>query len=516
MNSRSLVAGRGPVLGLLVLLVALSALFWPSVTSLMGHWTEPHGPGSHGFLLLAALGYLIRGRWLADGRPWDPRPRAAALVLLLLLSPVWMLAGLAYVALLRDLSFVLMTLPLAWLLTGYRSGTRMGWPLLLLATTIPVWELFYPVHREVTTELASRLTDLIGIPTFRDGFSISVPAGDFAVDRACSGIAQLTSAVAVLGLYAYLERLTLLGSLLLAVLGWLLVFASNAVRVAIIVVAGQTTGMEHPLVHDHGWLGWVVFGIGIVVLLGLVGKRLPRTGVAPTKPGPMVEAAASASHVSGRPFVSIAATLIAVSIGPTLMAFAASAPAPTAVAIEPLPEHLGRWSSTGKQPADWQPYFVGADVEQGTRYRGPAGNAVDLFVARYLEQRQGKEAVFYANRVFREENWRGLTEPRRQRVDLEPSAWHVEETVLKDAGGRERLVWRWYRVGGRVFGSGVGAKLASIVAALRGDRSAEVVVASSPKDASLAEVRDRLADFMARLEAVSARRVAMGHGGLGS
>lgn len=495
-------AGPG-TFGPLLILAVLLTFYWPSVAGLAERWTgtASYGVGQHGSLLFAILILLVFRRWRLEGCPLAVRPRVGALLLLALLSATWALAGLGHIRVLLDLTFLLMLMPSLWLILGYRIGTRLGWPLLLLVTATEIWSVFIPLHREITTAGSVSVLNGLGISSLREGFVIVTSAGDFAVAQSCSGSQKVASAFAVTGLYAYLERLSLRGSAVLMLLGWLVAIASNVLRVMIVVVVGQATGMENPLIPDHEWLGWVTFGIPITALLMTVGRRLPQADAAAEAVAAVgVRARDLGSQSPGALGVFAAAVLVSLSVGPLLTTVAASNGAGVNPSVSPpLPEQVGTWRQSLEAETAWRPELVGADLERQALYRDPSGAEVSLYVATYTDQRQDKEAVFGGNRVYDGARWRDAKPPSRYRLAPDSPVTNVEETLLLGIDGRQRLVWRWYLVRGRTLSGDIEAKLASIVAALRGDRSAQVFVLSAPIQHGRGAARDTLAGFVRHL-----------------
>jgi EpsI family protein len=282
----------------------------------------------------------------------------------------------------------------------------------------------------------------------------------------------------------------------LVALGWLVAIAGNVLRVVIIVAAGQATSMQSPLVRDHAWLGWVIFGIGITALLWLVGRRLPQSEeISEGLGGTAVRSAKGADRLAWR-LTALVATLLAVAIGPVVFSIAVSTARPTFhEATAPLPERVGPWRRSPETEASWRPEFVGADAERQALYRDASGGELNIYVATYVDQRQGKEAVFDENRVYDRARWRDAQSRHQYLVGRDAVPRQVEETLLQGVQDGKRLVWRWYLVGERTLSGRIEAKLASIAAALRGDRSARVVVISAHVQDSLEATRNRLRGF---------------------
>jgi exosortase len=232
---------------------------------------------THGLPLLLVVAYLVYRRWREVQPVLDVRLRWGGVAVLAALALLWTFGGSAQIPVVQDLAVFLMVFPIVWLLYGYRLGATLSLPLWLMITAVPFWDALAPLHQQVTATASATILNGLGISTLREGFTLSVPAGDFQVNASCAGIRQLTSALAVAGLYAYLERLSTLGWAGLLIMAWMTALVANLLRVVIIVALGEATAMQHPLVSDHGWVGWGLFAIGITVLLVAVGHRLPRS-----------------------------------------------------------------------------------------------------------------------------------------------------------------------------------------------------------------------------------------------
>jgi EpsI family protein len=142
------------------------------------------------------------------------------------------------------------------------------------------------------------------------------------------------------------------------------------------------------------------------------------------------------------------------------------------------------------------PHFSGgsARLEQTFRRGGPA---VELFVEVFpLPSRAGAELISYGNSIHAEANERlfpnRVVRPRSGALGAE---FRVRETMVQ--GSRDRLVWYWYDVGGRLATSGVRAKLLEARTLVTEGRSAQrVVVVSTLVTSSREEAAERLQDFL--------------------
>ncbi len=134
----------------------------------------------------------------------------------------------------------------------------------------------------------------------------------------------------------------------------------------------------------------------------------------------------------------------------------------------------------------WQPHFAGADSLQRFTYADPRGRRVDLIVAAFARQAEGREIVGYG---------RGALDSDHDWV------WSGQERVLGDvtvarlvAPGAVREVASVYRVGDAVLADPKRVKLATLVARLLGgdQRAAAVIVSAldTPSQDGAATIRD--------------------------
>jgi EpsI family protein len=144
----------------------------------------------------------------------------------------------------------------------------------------------------------------------------------------------------------------------------------------------------------------------------------------------------------------------------------------------------------------WQPHFAGADLFRMARYRDARGREVDLAIAVYARQSEGRELVgFGQGAVGPEGRW----------------AWTANAAAPLD-GRAERIASRrlvrevvsFYRVGGITTGSSLGVKLETMKTRLfGGPQRAVAVLASAPAPAEGDSPRPAIDDFLRALGPVA-------------
>ncbi|HYN47115.1 MAG TPA: EpsI family protein, partial [Allosphingosinicella sp.] len=168
-------------------------------------------------------------------------------------------------------------------------------------------------------------------------------------------------------------------------------------------------------------------------------------------------------------------------------------PVPPEIAIPEIPG----WRRV-PPAADWRPHYTGADRLAVARYRDGRGEAVDLAIAVYARQSEGRELVGFGQ---------GAAAPG--------GAWAWTADAPAPPNGRaeriashgvEREVVSFYRVGTILTGSGVGVKLETMkVRLLGGPQRAVAILISS-------DSRAAIDDFIAQLGPID--RLADGAAGL--
>ena len=91
---------------------------------------------------------------------------------------------------------------------------------------------------------------------------------------------------------------------------------------------------------------------------------------------------------------------------------------------------------------------------------------VDVFSGYYARQNNDREAINVVNKVFNGDAWSIVS--KQKNVVVGKTKLRVEETLLRRSDGTDRLVWRWYNVGGKNVGDPVMAKLYNFPSFLAG------------------------------------------------
>jgi EpsI family protein len=417
---------------LLVAAIGICIIAYQStVSDLIDLWNFAGSTGyAHGGLLFLLGAYLALERW-REVRP-PLAPSVAGVLLVLVLSVAWLLAGLVFVQVLQQLALLALLPAVFWALFGLRGFSSLAFPLVLPIFGLPFWEVLNQNELQVLTAAAvEQLLAASGVPVSRDSVLLHIPAGVFRVAENCSGMRQLVVSVPVAAVAAYLAGFRPGGIAIFAFVGGCVALLVNTLRIYVVVLAGHLTEMQHYLVtEDHIALGWVMFAIAITALVAFITSRRAA--------GTQSPCSGSEVSVGLRPGLLIA-LLTALLVGP-LLNWHLDQRVPREVGVLTLPERMGDWFLAPLQ-TDYEPVHGEADRTVSASYRSSQYGVVTLRLAAFTQQAQGREAVSNRNKLADQIVWHSAVPPTR----VDAGAFAVDE-VLVAGPGRQRLrVWSWYR-----------------------------------------------------------------------
>jgi len=167
------------------------------------------------------------------------------------------------------ISFVLLLASLAWTFWGWARLKTLAFPILLLATMVPLPVLVYnalaaPLQL-FASDVATNLAQSLGIAVIRDGNIIHLAHISLGVEEACSGLNSLSALMVAALLLGFLIFFRVWARVLLFALAIPLAIAVNVLRVTgTAVIADYRT--EFALGFYHSFSGWLVFLAGFGIL----------------------------------------------------------------------------------------------------------------------------------------------------------------------------------------------------------------------------------------------------------
>jgi exosortase A len=457
---------RDPLVTLGVTLTVLLLLFAHDARAMASQWWDS-STYQHCLFILPIVAWLIwqRRHEVAGITPgaWLP-----GLIPLALAALGWLIGEAGGASLIRHAALIAMIQATVLTILGPAVTRAILFPLFYLIFLIPFGDVFVPPLQNLTAKMSMALLHLSGVPAHIDGVFITITNGWFEVAEACSGVKFLVAMVAYGALVANVcfkswpRRAAFMALCVAAPM------VANGVRAFSTIYAAHLTSVETATGFDHIIYGWFFFA-AVMVLVMLAGwKFFDR------KLGDPWLAGFTATPFRSRPLIPTTFAAIGVLLLPLLWNGAViatgRAPLPHSIA---LPEIPGWVQVANNDGYPWVARFDGADHRLYGRYRDANGQTIDLAIALFGWQAEGREIVGFAQGAADPDGkwkWTATATP--------PPSGKAERLMAPGALAREALTF--YVVGGATTGSSMTVKLKTLRARLLGgDQGAAVVILSA-------------------------------------
>ena len=454
---------------------ALTAIWWTSTTF------------GHCLFIAPVVGWLVwqRRAGLAQVEPvgWAP-----GLVLVAVGGLCWLVGDAGGVALARHLGIVLLLQGAVVSILGPNVARALLFPCLYALFLVPFGEGLEQPLQAATVAMTMPLLHLFGVPAQVDGVLITIPNGYFEVAEACSGAKFVIAMIAYGALVANVCFVSWRRRAVFMLVAVIVPVLANGIRAFATIYAAYLTSVERATGFDHIVYGWVFFGLVMAATLALGWRWFDRAPDAPSfdpaalqrPPRYRLDALFAGSLV-------LATATIFPSYSSAIAGRAQVLPAQIA-----LPEIPGWNRAAPSTRTAWSPNYPGADHLLFGRYVNASGDAVDLAIAVYGSQHEGKELVAFGVGPLREDD------PWVRVADLPDLAGGSVMRVTA-AGPVERQIATWYRVGDVVTHSGPIVKLQSLKAKLLGGPQRAVAVHISTEITPGHDPRAAMTHFLSAL-----------------
>jgi len=263
---------RGPSLAVrtfaLVIAALIIAVYAGEMQRLVGTWLD-HEALSYGLLVPPLAAYLawLRRKQIAsipgDTDLWGLIVVAAA-------SSLFLAGKLGAEFFLSRTSLVLLLAGLVWTFWGRKRLQILVFPLIVLASAIPLPMLLYnnltlPLQL-LASGLSTKLIQALGYSIYQNGNVLHLPSITLGVAEACSGLNSLGALMVgslVIG-FAVCRRVS--GRVLLFSLAIPVAIGVNVIRIVGTALVGDYNS-EFALGFYHSFSGWLVFVFGVGMML---------------------------------------------------------------------------------------------------------------------------------------------------------------------------------------------------------------------------------------------------------
>lgn len=385
-------------LGLLA--TAILMLFAGDAAGMVAIWWTSSSYG-HILFIPPLIFWLVHQR-ASVLRGLAPAAWTPGLVWLAVGALLWLLGDAASLAVLRHAALIVMLQGAVAACLGPTVTRALLFPLFYAFFMVPVGSELEPALQLITAKIAMALLGFAGVPAHIEGIFITIPGGLFRVAEACSGANFLIAMTAygVLVCHVCFRSWVRRAVFLAFALGTCLL--ANGVRAFATIYVAHLTTVDAAVGFDHIVYGWLFFAVVIVAVMAAAWPFFDR------KPGdpPLDARALPPQPARVRSLSTVcAAALIILIVGPSwsyVSALRSDAPL-----IRPVLPDISGWQRVATPPAHpWMPRFNGAEYLVMARYADGQGHIVDLAVATYRRQAEGRELIgFGQGAASSESDW---------------------------------------------------------------------------------------------------------------
>ena len=439
-------ASRWPrhIAALVIGVALLLWLFRADVRALLGIWWTSTTYG-HCLFIPPVVAWLIWNRRGALAR-LDPVGWAPALAIVAAGAGMWLIGDAAGVALVRQLALVIMAEGIVVATLGPMVARGLAFPLGYAFFMVPFGAEFEPPLQDITVAIVMPLLRLVGVAASVDGVLIHAGRYYFEVAEACSGAKFVIAMIAYGVLVAHVcfrrwrrRAIFLVACVIVPVL-------ANGVRAFGTIYAAHLTSVQAATGFDHIVYGWIFFALVMAGLMAAAWRWFDRS-----PDDPPFDPATLRQRVRWRlqPAIAPALALAIAAVAPAWSAAVAqrARAMPHSIALPDVPGW--RRVAVIRGAGAWGPWHPGADHHLAGRYADGTGEAVDMALASYAGQGEGRKLAAFGTGALRQgDRWIRV-------ADLPAiDGGRAIRIVSAAPGGStvERIVVTWYRVGETVTG----------------------------------------------------------------
>jgi len=421
-----------------LLIAFLVILYLDTVADMVHLWLNSE-TYSHGLFIIPLTAVLIFARLNRNPIKNNTSQPLAALGILFF-SACWLVSELAQINLLAQLSLMAIIPFVVWTLYGFKALWQLKSAFLFLFLAVPVGDFLIPHLQQITAVLSIAMIEAVGIPVYSDGLYISIPAGNFLVAEACSGIRFLISSITIGVFYALLYIDSYKRRLIMILSGVLVPILANGMRVFMIIVIAHLGNMEAATGFDHIVYGWVFFSFVMIMLIWLGNALSDQTSTTQVTDSFFANKPSTSAYI---------AVIIALCIAPLTQYLIVQAQ-PTATtqnqnisAVKAINDLFKNGSHT-YSTSHWAVYFPQADNIELTTL--PNNSKVKAYKVEYTIEAGDKELINFENRLFNPERW-SLKSQRKITLPINGESITVQHTKIVNLGTKQRNILLVYKTG---------------------------------------------------------------------
>ena len=486
---------RSHLIALGLTMAILLTIFASDVIDMVTIWWNA-STYTHCLFIIPIVGWLIWQR-KDEVAALPPRGWLPGLVLMAAGGMLWMVGEAAGVALFRHTAIVVMMQATVITLLGRTVARGIMFPLFYLFFLVPFGDEFVPMLQTITAKLCMFFLALTGIPAQIDGVFISISSGLFEVAEACSGIKFLVAMVAYGTLAANVCFKSWKRRIAFMTLAVVTPIIANGLRAFGTIYISHLTTNEFAAGFDHVIYGWFFFGFVMILVMAISWKFFDRS-----ISDPWIADVQAGGVVAKKPVIATVIAVLALAAVPVAWASAVAASGRVAMPTMPaLPQVKGWVQVPIAQSYPWWPRFDGADYKLIANYENAQGQQVELAVALFAWQDDGREIVGYGQGAFDPNTkWSWASDSKAPQFGRAARIF---------APGAEREVVSFYVLERLTTGDPASVKLETLKTRIIGGDQAAVAVLVSAEERRERPARAAIDTFLTDLGSVDALSAAM-------
>ncbi|MEG3765048.1 exosortase A [Alteromonas sp. 14N.309.X.WAT.G.H12] len=222
----------------------------------------------HGLFVLPLAAFMIANK-PSPHTSRHPVGRHQALLLSFTWAALLLVGKLSLINVIQQVALISL-IPLTVILCyGWRIAWHYRTPLMLVFFCVPVGDFLVPWLQSITADMAVFLLHATGVSVLRNGWYISIPAADFRVAEACSGVNFLISTFTLSIFYSFIYMTKWHKRAAFILLGFLVPLLSNGLRVYLIIIIAHYGNKEAATGFDHVVYGWIFFVFILIILFSI-------------------------------------------------------------------------------------------------------------------------------------------------------------------------------------------------------------------------------------------------------
>ena len=469
--------------------------------------TFPDLPWWQGGVLLALMGWLygpilwrLAKQWLSDPNfshgifvpafaffvVWQKRKDITAVVR----APSWtgipvLICGLVMVLLgvfgaelfFSRSSLLLVMAGLIILFWGWPTFRAVLFPWACLVLMIPIPAIIF---QKVTfplqifaTKIAASLLPMAGVPVYREGNIINLPAMPLEVVQACSGIRSLLTLITLAIIYGYLLEKRNSIRVLLAISAVPIAILANSLRIVGTGLLVQYWDPEKGEGFYHTFQGLVIFVVSLAMLFvvhNLARRFWPKQAESPSQAEPSTPftSITSVPLTSATLRFSIAVVLMALTAS-FLQARSRGEVFPPRQSLDSLPTTLGSWNGTDFPIDEETREVLGPGEFLFRGYESPDVTPAQLFIAYFRSERAG-EAPHSPSNCLPGSGWTPTQKAVIQMPRADGTTFPANRYVVSKRGERGLVIY-WFQSHDREVASEYLSKIYLVADSIRMNRS---------------------------------------------